>query len=237
MIVKYRIWISLNRERAKLLDCTDKEIEELEKELEHKKIALKYYYKANIPPELILIKSSFGEKGFVRKEPRYKEEKHTLVVEYPLSSSAEHQRRWIKHASTFFKPLFNKKIEYVNNAANFKAITKPPFLEEPVEYCDPDTWKTTAKFIIRKRKYIHKAPYGSKSYMPEFFKKRDAWLKKEYRKLLKNTPETKCYEPLKQKLYKLPSSFFGKNIIPGDRKPFDLSENRIKFLVQSKKNG
>ena len=90
--------------------------------------------------------------------------------------------------------------------------------------------------LLVSQTYADKRPYGHNSFMPKFYLKRNKWIKEEYFKLRKKKiPETECYTRITNKLSELRSGFFGKTIMPKNTKPFNLSTERVKFIIQSKK--
>lgn len=161
-----------------------------------------------------------------------------LVIEYPLSLDSQEQRAWVKTASNHFKPLLSRDFEFARKGQTFNKITKRPFWEKTLERFDPrDPENTTEPILYRSTSYSDKIPYGTKTTSIAFMQKRNQWIKVEYKKLQnKKVPEVNAYPIIQEKLADLPQMFFGKKSQPKSRKPFQLSPERIKEIVQSKKS-
>lgn len=231
----YRVFIGFNREHAIALGCSEKEVAALEQELNIKKFSPKDYRKTEIPPEFLVLKSTLEERALVKSIPHNKKRLKKMIIESPSTLTARQRRLFTRIATKFFNPLFEKEAETVPLGQAFQIIMKRPYQEHSFMSYDPRTEQITGEYKTRYRTNAEKMPWGSNTGLPQFYKKRNAWIKKEYCKLRKKRiAEQGCYSILKEKLCKLSLSCFGKQRQPKNGKPFELSEETIKFIVHSK---
>jgi len=241
-----RVFLNLNKDRALKARCSDDEITELENILVKQKNPLNLYYLTGIPPELFVLTGTLGEKAYLEKgqtqkvyrhgKLAYKKHYDQIVTKYPSTFTVREMRQWNSCASNFFKPLIEKEIEMPDNEENFEIIIKRPYVEQKVESYNPTTKRLTKISRIRVRKLSDKTPHGTNSVLPEFYKKRNSWLKTNYRKLKRQgLSESECYIKLEEMLSKLPSRYFVSSYKPDSRKLFKISFSTIKNIVQSKK--
>jgi len=233
--------LSINEEAFKKgYTYSQKEIAELNQKLA--KCSLRNFKQAKISASLITLNGAHGEIAYIKDcgKSMFDFGKLKIVFEFSLGLEIRLMRDWIKISSRFFKPLFKKEEEVVGSGEIFNCITKKPYKERNTS-CIEDEYNEYGEreeYILksRYRSYKDKTPYGSKTLTRDFYQKRNLWLKQEYSKLRKfKTPEVKCYSALSKKLAALPSLFFAKRHQIKHRKPFTLSCDRIKFIVQSKK--
>jgi len=201
------------------------------------------FKKPEISVSFITLKGIHGEIAYLKNfaKDMFDFGKVRLIIEFPLGLGMKLKRDWIKYSSNFYQPHLKQEEEVVEVGDRFTQITKKPFRETSTT-CHDDNLRGSvddASYILvsRSRTYKDKSPYGLKTTSSAFYKKRNQWLKAEYRKLReRKVSETKCYDKIENRLSSLHLSFFGKKCQPKNKKPFNLSTDRIKFIVQSKKN-
>jgi len=207
------------------------------------KCSLRTFKQAKIPSSLITLNGTHAEIAYIKDcgKGMFDFGKLKIIFEFPLGLEIKLMRDWIQVCSRFFKPLFKKEEEIIELGEVFNQITKKPYRERNTSYIDYECneYGESEEHILkaRYRSYKDKAPYGSKTFTREFYHKRNFWLKHEYKKLRKlKTPGADCCYILSKKLASLSPSFFSKRHRAKNRNPFILSYDRIKFIVQSKKN-
>ncbi len=237
-----RTYLTVNLLTAKSEDfnLSEEEINKLEKKLAA--ASPKNNPTGGYPVSLVALTDRNGKIAYTKRT--YRVENNTrkgidiLVVEYPLFLDSQAQREWIKTASNHFKPLLSRDFEFVKKGQTFSKITKRPFWEQTLERFNPeDPENTREPTTYRSVSYSDKMPYGTKTTTSLFLQKRNQWIKTEYKKLRdKKTPEADAYPIIQEKLASLPQANFGKTIQPKSKKPFKLSADRIKAIVQSQKS-
>ena len=172
----------MNKEVAKEIDLSPKDIEELAKEFEG--LNENTFGRVGMPAELVLLKGRKGEIARIRADFDYAEgRKHTMIIEYPLSLKIEDQKYWIKHALKFFKPLFIVRFEAISLEEELQNITRRPYIEGEYEEFDPSVPQRKTKRKARVRTYAHGAPYGSLTHRLEIISHRNNWIRKTHEKL------------------------------------------------------
>jgi len=187
----------------------------------------------------VLLKGKKGEMAYLDEDslsPQYPRKDPKIMFEFPLSVTVDEIRFFTENAIRIFKDKFEQDSE-MSFDGSFRRITKRPYKEY---------FSSILNTKIRSRSYADKKPHGTNSKRPEYKKKRDEWICKQYKSFQKRRLFADIrYGEIQEKLNQLPLNSFGewpdKKRDPKTgqwkavkKSPLELSFETIKDIVQRK---
>lgn len=187
----------------------------------------------------VLLRGKKGEVSYLDEDslpPRYPRKDPKIIFEFPLSVTVDEIRFFTENAIRIFKDKFEQDSE-MSFEGGFRRITKRPYKEY---------FSSILNTRIRSRSYADKKPHGANSARPDYKKKRDEWIRQQYKSLQKNGVIADiAYEEIQNELKQLPLNSFGewpdKKRDPETgqwkavkKSPLNLSVETIKDIIQRK---
>ena len=178
-----------------------------------------------------------GEVAYIRNDSNYRERnKHTLVVEMPLSLQAAQKREALQQATNFFECLEIADQEAAPLGQDFRRITRKPYEETIVGMGDPGKGPLP-KYRLRTIWYHKlKKPYGSGTSQRAVIERRDDWIGRRYKTLLsKYRRQYKCVRlcmMIQEELSRFPPDKLG-YWSTEKRNPLALSVDNIRRIANT----
>lgn len=233
-----RAWVTrLNVRTAKEYGLTAAEFDRARKDYEG--LTQKELLKKALPPGLAELVGPNGELAYVRNDSNpWEHNKHTLVLEVPLSLTATQKREAIRQATNFFERLYIADQEAVPKGGQFARITRKPYSEMSMREGDPAKQPMPEYDVRTVWHHKRKEPYGSRTSQASVLNKRNGWIRKRYKELRAQHGHKymafRLCEMIQDELAKLPSDAFG-SWVSKRRNPLLLSIDAIQRIATSSK--
>ena len=232
-------WLTrLNIKKAREWGLTDEQFEWARKAFEG--LTLKEFLKKNLPGDIAELIGPTGERAYVRDDDlrHYEIYGKLLVVEIPLTHTAKQKREATRQAANFFERLHVIDQEAVEEGQPFTRVTRKPYEESIMWEGDPKEGPLS-KCRVR-MVWVHKwkRPYGSQSSQKTVLAKRNAWIKKRYKRLRaqygRRYRTFRLCETIQQELAQFSPNRFGKSPLK-KRSLLGLSLDAIQRIATASK--